>query len=112
MTRLYQWLSERASFFFSDSTGNRTSHTVRTEVTVQREAMILLVSEIAACGVCPLCGQTVAAAQVEQASVHLQKASTLPGTGSVDAHSLEVKKIRACAMHGGKHAEVDEGTTT
>jgi hypothetical protein len=77
MKRLYQWFSEQASFFFSDLDGD-TSRTVRTEVTVQREALTLLVSEAAtACDICPLCGQKLAPAKVGQTSFHLLKASTL-----------------------------------
>lgn len=45
MRGLYQWFSDRASFFRSDFVGRGTSRTVRTEVTVQREAMTLMVSE-------------------------------------------------------------------
>jgi hypothetical protein len=81
MKGLYQWLSERASFFLSDTAGNGTSRTVRTEVTVQREGMTLLVTGGATSfDICPLCGQKVAPAQQGQASVHLQKVSISPDT--------------------------------
>jgi hypothetical protein len=84
--RLYQWFSERASFFHSEAPSTGTTRTVRTEVTVQREAMTFLVSEAAAgFDICPLCGQKVAPAQVGQPSFHLQKASTSPGTGPFEA---------------------------
>lgn len=86
MRGLYQWFSDRASFFRSDFVGRGTSRTVRTEVTVQREAMTLMVSEApAAFGSCPLCGQKIAPAQVWPARLRLEKASTsresVPGDG-------------------------------
>jgi hypothetical protein len=73
MKRLYQWLSQRASFFRSDSSGRGTTRTIRTEVTVQREGLTLLVSNAAAgSDTCPLCGQTLAPAQAEQARLRLR----------------------------------------
>jgi len=44
--RIYQWLSQRASFFHSQTSGrgtSGTSRTIRTEVTVERQGMTLLV---------------------------------------------------------------------
>jgi hypothetical protein len=74
--RLYQWLSRRASFFRSDTSGRGTTRTVRTEVTVQREGMTLLVSDAAAAfDTCPLCGSKLAPAQAEQARLRLPKGS-------------------------------------
>jgi hypothetical protein len=74
MKGLYQWLSARASFFRSDTHGRGTSRTVRTEVTVQREGMTLLVGDAAAgFNTCPLCGQTLVPAQAEQARLRLQE---------------------------------------
>jgi hypothetical protein len=84
MKRLYQWISERASFFRSDisAQGATTTRTICTEVTVQREGMTLLVAGAAAgFDICPLCGQKVAPAQPEPASFHLPKASTSPDAG-------------------------------
>ncbi len=49
--RLYQWLSQRASFFRPDASGYGTSRTVRTEVTVQREGITLLVGDAAAASI-------------------------------------------------------------
>ncbi|MGB6386065.1 MAG: hypothetical protein WBE45_16855 [Terriglobales bacterium] len=73
MKRLYQWFSERASFFRSGTPGAGTTRTVRTEVTVQREGLSLLVSNAAAdLGTCPLCGQKLAPAQAEQARLRLR----------------------------------------
>ena len=73
MKRLYQWFSERASFFRSDTPAHGTSRTVRTEVTVQQEGMTLLVGDAAAgFDICPLCGQKLAPAQAEQARLRLR----------------------------------------
>jgi hypothetical protein len=74
--RLYQWLSQRASFFRSDTSGGGTTRTVRTEVTVQREGMTLLVGDATAgFDTCPLCGSKLAPTQVEQARLRLPKGS-------------------------------------
>jgi hypothetical protein len=87
MKRLYQWFSKRASFFRSGTPGQGTTRTVRTEVTVQREGMTLLVGGVAA-GFenCPLCGQKLAPAEVEQAKLRLLEGSTsredLPADGT------------------------------
>ena len=76
MHRLYQWLTQRASSFRSDTSDRGTSRTVRTEITVERQGMTLLVGDAAA-GFenCPLCGQKLAPAQAEQARLRLQKGS-------------------------------------
>jgi hypothetical protein len=71
--RLYQWLSQRASFFRPDTSGRGTSRTVRTEVTVQRERITLLVGDAAAgFDTCPLCGNKLAPAQAEQPRLRLR----------------------------------------
>jgi hypothetical protein len=89
MNRLYQWLSRRASFFRSDTSGRGTSRTVRTEVTVERQGMTLLVGGAAAdFNNCPLCGQKLAPVQAEQARLRLQKGSPLQGDLPVDGTSL------------------------
>jgi hypothetical protein len=76
MKRLYQWFSERASFFHSDTTGRSTVHTVRTEVTVHREGMTLLVGGVGTVfDVCPFCRQKLAPTQAEQSRLRLQKGS-------------------------------------
>lgn len=77
MNRLYQWLSKQASFFRPDASGRGTSRTVRTEVTVERQGMTLLVGGAAAAGFdfCPLCGQKLDPAQAEQARLCLPKGS-------------------------------------
>ena len=91
MKRLYQWFSKRASFFRSGTPTPGTTRTVRTEVTVHREGMTLLVGGVAA-GFenCPLCGQKLAPTQAEQARLRLQGgsvslddlASDLPADGT------------------------------
>jgi hypothetical protein len=84
--RLYQWLSERASFFRSDAPGRGTSRTVRTEVTVERQGMTLLVGGTAPnFDNCPLCGQKLAP---EQARLRLQKGSPLQEDSPVDGTAL------------------------
>jgi len=81
MDRIYQWLSKRASFFCSDifrsdTSGHGTGRIVRTEVTVERQGLILLVGGAAAgFDNCPLCGQKLAPAQAEQAKLRLQQGS-------------------------------------
>ena len=74
MNRIYQWLSERASFFGHDVVGHGTSRTVRTEVTVERQDTILLATG-SALDTCPLCGQKVAPAMAEQVGLRLQGGS-------------------------------------
>jgi hypothetical protein len=73
MKRLYQWFGERASLFSFDRPGQKRTRTVRTEMTVQRADLTLLV-ESAAAGLdrCPLCGQKLATAQAEQARLRLR----------------------------------------
>ena len=93
MKRLYQWFTERASFSASDAVANRMSRTVQTEVTVQREAMTLLVGEgLPGFNICPLCGQKVAPTHVGLASSHLQKVSTAPEVGSVIAPMPKIQR--------------------
>jgi len=74
MNRLYQWLCSRASFFRSDTSGRGNSRTVRTEVTVERQGMTLVVAGAAAgFDICPLCGNKLAPAQTEKATACPQK---------------------------------------
>jgi hypothetical protein len=73
--RLYQWLSGWASFFRSNPPDRRTSRTIRTEVTVQRQGMTLLVGDAASFDTCPLCGSALAPEQAEQARLRLSKGS-------------------------------------
>ena len=83
--RLYQWLAERASSFRSGTPGRGAKRTVRTEVTVQREAVTLLFGD-AAVGfdTCPLCGTKLATAQAEQARLRLHQGSISKGSVPVD----------------------------
>jgi hypothetical protein len=75
MQRLYQWLSERASFFRYEGVGHGSS-AIRTETTVRREGMTLLVSSAAASlDICPLCGSKLAPEQSEQARRRLTRGS-------------------------------------
>jgi hypothetical protein len=86
MKRLYQWLSERASFFRVDAVGHGTSGTVRTETTVRREGMTLLVSSAAASlDICPLCGNKLVPTQAEQARLRLLEGVDLAGNRPVDS---------------------------
>jgi hypothetical protein len=81
MQRLYQWLSERASFFRYDAASPRTSRAVRTETTVRREGVALLVGSVATLGldICPLCGAKLAPEQLDHARARLSKGSISPG---------------------------------
>jgi hypothetical protein len=68
MRRIYQWLSERASFFRYDAAGNGASGTLRTEVRVRRERTTVVAGNMAASiDVCPLCGTKLALTQAEPA---------------------------------------------
>ncbi len=79
MKRLYQWFSKRASLFRTGTPGQGATRTVRTEVTVQREGLTLLVGGVAAgFGNCPLCGQELAPAQAEQARIRLLEGEISP----------------------------------
>lgn len=75
MLRIYQWLSGGARFFRFGQSGSGTSRTVRTEITVERQGMTLLVGRAAAAGfdTCPLCGSKLAPNQADQPSDRLLK---------------------------------------
>jgi hypothetical protein len=83
MKGLYQWLSQRASFFRFDASGRGTSRTVRTEVTVQR-GMTLLVGGAADFDACPVCGNKLSPEQTEQVSGRLLKGSISQESGPGD----------------------------
>ena len=70
---LYQWLTQRASFFRSDRSGESTGRTVRTEVTVERQGTTLLVSSVAGFDTCPLCGSKLVPEQAERVRLSLPK---------------------------------------
>ena len=60
MQRLYQWLSHRASFFRSDSFSGGRVRSVRTDVILERQETILVVSGAAAdLNYCPFCGRVL-----------------------------------------------------
>ena len=67
--RLYQWLTQRASFFRFAASGRGKSRTVRTEVTLERESIILSVNG-PALDLCPMCGQAA------QAGLRFEEGST------------------------------------
>jgi hypothetical protein len=69
--RLYQWLTQRASFFNFAASGRGTTRTVRTEVTFERESITLSVNG-PALNLCPICGQTLP----PQAGLGLEERST------------------------------------
>jgi hypothetical protein len=74
--RLYQWLTQWASFSRSNSSDLGANWTVRTEVTVERQGTTLMVGDAAAAfDTCPLCGSKLAPAQAEQARRRLPKDS-------------------------------------
>ncbi len=75
MNRLYQWFSGRASLFSPGKAGEGARHTIRTEVTVERESTTLITGVAGDFGVCPLCGQTLDPAQAQPATLRLQAGS-------------------------------------
>ena len=85
MGRLYQWLSERASSFRTDRPGHGTIRTVRTEVRVERQGLLVGGSGVGL-DICPLCGQKLAPVQAEQTRLRLQEGATpqedLPADGT------------------------------
>jgi hypothetical protein len=84
-TRIYQWLSSRASSFRSVASGRGTIRTVRTEVTEERQRLILLAGRATAgFDLCPFCGQKLAPATVESTQGHLSEGSISPEPAPVD----------------------------
>ena len=86
MNRLYQWLSGQASFFRTETSSRGSSRTVRTEVTVERQGMTLLVGGAVAASfdICPLCGNKLTPAEAERASSPLLKGSISQAPDPVD----------------------------
>src|ERR1700729_1596426 len=100
MNRIYQWLSERTSFFRSDRSSSgrfspdrsrsdgsddRTGRTVCTQVTVRQERTTLVVrGQAARVDFCPLCGSKLAPPQAEQARARLFDGSISQETDPVD----------------------------
>jgi hypothetical protein len=94
MNRIYQWLSGRASFFRFDSSGHGTTRTVRTEVTVERQGVTLLVGGAAAgFDTCPLCGSKLTSYQAEELNGRLLNGSISQGPSPV-AGPHECKEAR------------------
>ena len=79
MQRLYQWLSERASFFRYQAVGHGTSSTVRTETSVRQEGVTLLAGSAATLGleVCPFCGSKLTPKQSKEPNLLLSKGEKL-----------------------------------
>jgi hypothetical protein len=85
VNRLYQWLSKRASYFRIHSSGGGISRTVRTEVTIEQQAIALHVSGPSVdLEHCPLCGQKLAALEGEHPRLCLPKDSTSQTNFPVD----------------------------
>jgi len=72
---LYQRLFRRAMSFLLGSSAPAGGRVVRTEVTVERQGVTVLLSGVAAADfdICPLCGQRLAPTQAEQMRSCLQK---------------------------------------
>jgi hypothetical protein len=73
--RLYQWMTQRASFFGFAASGPGASRTVRTEVTFERESITLSLNG-SALDLCPMCGQTLHRPEGAQAGLRLEERST------------------------------------
>ena len=75
MHRLFQSLRERASFSRAETSGRGASHTVRTEVTVERKETTVLVGGVTsgAFDTCPLCGHQLGPARTAQAIARLEE---------------------------------------
>jgi hypothetical protein len=74
MHRLFQSLCERIGFSRAETSGRDASHTVRTEVTVERKETTVLVGGVTsgAFDSCPLCGQELAPAPAAQGRARLE----------------------------------------
>ena len=91
MQGLYQWLSERASFFRYVGVGQGKSR-ISTETTVRREGVTLLVGSAAALDldVCPFCGGKLTREQRELAKHQLSGESMAQKSGQVDFPKKEM----------------------
>jgi hypothetical protein len=87
MNRLYQWLSGRTRFFRSDTSSRGPIRPVRTEVTVERQGMTLVVCGAAGFDTCPLCGNKLTSNQAEQPDNRLLKGSISQEPSPVDGPS-------------------------
>jgi hypothetical protein len=88
VNRLYQWLSGRASFFRTGTSSRGAGRTIRTEVTVERQGMTLVVGGApSGFDACPLCGSKLAPNQAEQLNGRLLETSISHGPFPVDGAS-------------------------
>jgi len=74
MHRPLQSLCERVGLSRAETSGHGASHTVRREVTVEREQTTVLVGVVTsgAFDICPLCGHKHAPAQTAQVRARLE----------------------------------------
>jgi hypothetical protein len=84
--RVYQWLIEQASFFRHDAVEHGTSRTVRTETTVRREGVTVLVGSV---DICPLCGSKLAPYQ--GSALRTQTIAARSEVGSIDQLTIGAK---------------------
>jgi hypothetical protein len=95
VTRLYQWLHDRATAFRGQTLDSRPQRTVRTEVTVREQTLLL--AGLPLSGDCPLCGQAVGPGGLHGAMVsggrvpHVQCANP-PGEAFASNETQHVKK--------------------
>jgi len=84
MQRLYQWLSEHASFFRYVRAADGANSRVSTETTVRREGVTLLVGSAAALDldICPFCGNNFVRDASESARNRLSGESSSQKSGS------------------------------
>jgi hypothetical protein len=85
---LYQWITQRASFFRSDRS-DAAGRTIRTEVTVERQGTTVLLGNLAAAfDTCPICGSKLGSKltpePAEQARLRLAQGSISPGSTPAD----------------------------
>ena len=73
MRRLFQTLCERVGFSRAETCRHGEGHTIRTEVTVEREEMTVRLGGVTygTLDTCPVCGHKLAPGQAEQARLRL-----------------------------------------
>jgi hypothetical protein len=74
MHRLLQTFCERAGFSRAETCRHGESHTIRTEVTVEREEMTVRLGGVTSgpLDACPVCGHKLALRQADQARARLE----------------------------------------
>lgn len=87
--KLYQRLFQRARFSRPGSSTSIVSRTVRTEVTVERQATTVLTGGIPATSfsTCTLCGQKLDQPQAEQTRLRLRQSSNSPEDSADESSS-------------------------